>query len=75
MARFSGELRDGKLVCEWLGCEELAAYDHATGICVACADHLRRFQAGESFPVCPFPGGAKYVVANCKAIPLLESKP
>lgn len=75
MARFSGELRDGKLVCERLGCEEMAVYDHATGLCVACSDHWRRYKAGEPFPVCPFPDGAKYVVAECKASPLPEAKP
>jgi len=67
MATVIGEIRDGRVVCHWLGCKELAAFDHETGICVACAEHWQRYKDGEDFPVPPPQTGATYVMGTAKA--------
>lgn len=61
MADVHGELRDGKYVCWWRGCKELAVLDEASGLFVACPEHAAKMNSGEQFPICPMPSGQKFV--------------
>ncbi len=75
MANVYGEIRDGKIVCNYLGCDELAVWKD--GLSIACEEHWKLLTLkdglwsarGEPFkiPTPPELSERKYVLAKCKA--------